>query len=93
MKNIMILLALVVLMGCGKQTSEVSSNYNLPEELKDCKIYHIDYGLSGLYVVRCPMSYTTVTYRCGKTNCTAATVEIDTTGLGEYTRLKKKFNK
>lgn len=86
------------LMSCTEtppQTHE-RTGFVLPDGLKDCKVYSMTDGgvmYSYITVVRCPMSQTATTYPCGKGRCSASVVEIDTAGLGEYTRLKAKFAK
>jgi hypothetical protein len=47
------------------------TEYSLPSELKDCKIFEISDGSKTLYVVKCPNATTTTSWTrtCGK-NCT-----------------------
>jgi len=93
MKKLIMALVVVCLVGCEKSTKEISGTFNMPEELKDCKMYSLSDGVSSVYVVRCPQSSISTTYNCGKTTCSTMYVEVDTVGFGEYERLKKKFNK
>ena len=93
MKKLIMTFVVVCLIGCGKSTEEVSGSFNVPEELKDCKMYRLCSDIRCINVVRCPISSTSTTYSCGKTTCSIMTVEVDTVGFGEYERLKKKFNK
>ena len=93
MKKLIMALVIVSLVGCEKSTEEISGTFNMPEELKDCKMYRLCSERRCVTVVRCPLSSTTTTYNCGKTTCSSMTVEVDTVGFGEYERLKKKFNK
>ena len=93
MKKLIMTFVVVCLVGCEKSTEEISGTFNMPEELKDCKMYKLSKGMINVFVVRCPQSSTSTTYNCGKTTCSSMTVEVDTVGFGEYERLKKKFNK
>ena len=93
MKKLIIAFLMVGFIGCEKSTEEISGTFNMPEELKDCKMYSLSNGVSSVKVVRCPQSSTSTTYNCGKTTCSTMSVEVDTVGFGEYERLKKKFNK
>lgn len=62
-KLALISLLAVVSIGCSK-THNITDNYNLPDELKDCKFYRVEgfNGASSLRVVRCPNSSTSTTY-------------------------------
>ena len=93
MKKLFLMLIIFVLLGCGRSTSDIKNKYDLPDELNDCKFYSMCSNGSCINVVRCPLSSTTTTYRCGKTTCSTMIVEVDTVGFGEYEKLKKKFNK
>lgn len=103
---ILILLATGLLAGCSAETRTITDNYILPSELSDCKVFLLDNGMSAMRVVYCPQAVTTTTHTVGKTtvsntviaedtmgqsNCSQPTV--DTSGLGEYQRLKEKFGK
>lgn len=63
MKKILII-AMIAISGCSyeKQSQDISGNFILNNDLKDCKINWIrsDRG-SSLHVVRCPNSQTTTT--------------------------------
>lgn len=108
MKKLFILIALAVgmLVGCSAETKTVTDNYILPSELSHCKVFNLSNGMSAMQVVHCPQAVTTTTHTVGKTtvsntviaedtmgqsNCSQHTV--DTSGLGEYQRLKEKFGK
>lgn len=94
-KLIMIsIICITFLTGCEPSTTDSTSEYKLPEGLSDCRIYELD-GSDGnrLYALRCPLSESLVTYRNGKIVCHTITVERDTNGIGEYNRLKAKFEK
>lgn len=93
MKKIIIAFLMVGLIGCGKSTEEISGTFDMPEELKDCKMYELCGNGRCIKVIRCPQSLTSTNYNCGKTTCSTMSVEVDTVGFGEYERLKKKFNK
>ena len=86
---------LICLSGCEPITTDTTLNYKLPEGLADCKIYTMEGSGNHpiLYVVRCPLSETSVSYRMGKLSYHTITVEMDTNGIGEYNRLKVKFDK
>jgi hypothetical protein len=57
----------MLLVAC-QETEESTNQYNLPAELKDCKIHSVGRkdGGSSIIVVRCPNSNTTTAYRNGK---------------------------
>lgn len=97
MKKLFVIVGLaMVLVSCDRNTVNVSGGYEMPEGLSDCKIYYMNNGgfiANPLYVVRCPMSYTSTTFPVGKSQETVAVVEVDTAGMGEYLRLKEKFGK
>lgn len=103
---IVILLAAGLLVGCSAETRTVTDSFILPSELSHCKVFNLNDGMSNMKVVYCPEAVTTTTHTVGKTtvsntviaedtmgqsNCSQPTV--DTSGLGEYQRLKKKFGK
>ena len=77
MKLLRVVLSVVILTGCEPSYKDYTESFtNLPEGLKDCKIYGIQNGNSmSLSVVRCPNSTVSTTYKSGKT--TATTVVID----------------
>lgn len=51
------------LVGCTTQTTEISNSYELPEGLKDCKVYYMrSKQEQSLTVLRCPNSQTNVHY-------------------------------
>jgi hypothetical protein len=64
------LLLIFLSMACSA-SHERKTDYSLPPELADCKIFYISDGSKGLYVVKCPNSDVTTswTHSCGK-NCT-----------------------
>jgi hypothetical protein len=97
MKSLLLVTMLaLVLTSCDSETKEVSGKFELPPELRDCVIYSMysDGALQqDITVVRCPLSQTSTTYREGKHDKTVVVVEVDTTGLGEYTRLREKFGR
>ena len=66
-----------LLTGCEPSYKDYTESFtNLPEGLKDCKIYGIQNGnYMSLSVVRCPNSTVSTTYKSGKT--TTTTVVID----------------
>lgn len=66
MKKVLLLL-LFFTSACEKSHRDVSDNYSLPPELKDCKVFHLQSdSLNYLYVVRCPNSTTNTNFNCGK---------------------------
>ena len=79
MKKVMLAVmisSVMLLSGCETETKEVSQNYDIPEGLKDCKLYEMK-GKDGgrLTIVRCPLSATTTTYSAGKSTVTNTVVE------------------
>ena len=67
----------IFMMGCAKETKEISEKYELPEGLKDCKVYYLQAGGLGTFlnVVRCPNSQTTTTFTAGKATHSVTLVE------------------
>lgn len=93
MKKLFIIgFALITLIGCEKETTDVTTRYNIPPDLQECRIYWLSTE-SGKYITiaRCPYSVTSATYNVGKTHESTVTIDEDTVGYGEYTRLKNKF--
>jgi hypothetical protein len=76
---------MVSLSGCAKSATENTSHYDLPDGLKDCKIFYLgsDNSLTGITVVRCPNSSTTTTYKQGKTQRSVSVVEGEVEINGE----------
>lgn len=66
----------LVLGGCKAETEDKTSDYVLPMELHDCKVYRMsnDAG-SSMFIVRCPNSATAATYKSGKTSKTTLTID------------------
>lgn len=68
--KLFISVALVLLLtGCDKSYRDVNTDYVLPEELSDCKIYKLHDGniLNGVIVItRCPNSSTSTNHQVGK---------------------------
>lgn len=98
MKKILLFLVTAVLLACDTEpsTRSVEGKYLMPEGLSDCAIYYMEpEGVitNPITVVRCPLSHTSTLYPVGKQQYTAAVIEVDTVGMGEYLRLKKKFSK
>lgn len=64
------------LVGCNKSSVELTSKYNIPQELSDCKIYFVGANNgTGITVVRCPNSSTTTSYKQGKATRSVTVVE------------------
>ncbi|QIW86876.1 hypothetical protein AHP1_451 [Aeromonas phage Ahp1_CNU-2021] len=78
MKNVIIALGALLLVGCDSYSKSLDSDYTLPPELSDCKIVKlVGSGMSkDLYVVRCPNSSTTTRYHCGK-SCEQSVTTVD----------------
>ena len=68
MKLLMVIIGVIMLTGCEPSYKDYTESFtNLPEGLKDCKIYGIQNGNSmSLSVVRCPNS--TERIKCKKCN-------------------------
>ncbi|QIW91642.1 hypothetical protein vBAbaMD22_129 [Acinetobacter phage vB_AbaM_D22] len=63
MKLLIAICLTFALVGCSTKTTEVSQSYELPEGLKDCKIYYMQSKeQQSLTVLRCPNSQTGVHY-------------------------------
>jgi hypothetical protein len=66
----------LVLGGCKAETEDKTSDYLLPMELSDCKVYQMSNAAgASMFIVRCPNSATATTYRSGKTNKTTLTID------------------
>lgn len=77
MKKFLLLSLLLFLVSCSKETHEITENYQLENELKDCTIHYLQAKqYASLTVVRCPNSSTTTKYSCGK-NCARTNVVLD----------------
>lgn len=74
-KIILVIVSLFLLTSCSNSSNEILFPVK-PEELNDCKFYSLsnESGIS-LYVVRCPLSATTVEYSEGKT--TRSVIVVD----------------
>ena len=66
MKNLVILLLSIVLLGCTPSTNQ-SYGFVLPDDLKDCKVYEMYDGYKNVVVVRCPRSDVSTSHAEGKT--------------------------
>lgn len=78
MKFLMVISMAIFMVGCAKETTEVSYKYELPEGLKDCKVYYLQgEGVLASYmrVVRCPNSQTSSSYTSGKTTQSVTTID------------------
>lgn len=71
MKMIYLAGMLALLSACTPTGREDTSYTVMPQGLRDCKVYTITNDSGGrLYVVRCPNSDTSTTYKSGKVNKT-----------------------
>lgn len=68
MKKLLLLLGVLLLAACDVETREATSKYAMPEELQNCKMYHMQ-DSSGSVVVAlvCPNSTTSTAVQRGKT--------------------------
>lgn len=61
MKKLIILSIVLLLTACDAQVSDASSNYELPDDLKECKVIELrPKGTSltkKLYLIKCPEGY------------------------------------
>lgn len=65
--------------GCTPSAEDISEQYTMPEELKDCTITQLrNAKLMHLNVVRCPNSSTSTTYPVGKTTNTTVIIDGET---------------
>ncbi|QMP19028.1 hypothetical protein FKOIJHOC_00080 [Acinetobacter phage Ab_121] len=63
MKVLVALCLTFVLVGCSTKTTEISHSYELPDGLKDCKVYYLQSKeQQNITVLRCPNSQTHVHY-------------------------------
>lgn len=76
MKRVLLIASCLLIAACNPHSEDATVDFPvMPKELSDCKIYWISGKYRALYVVRCPNSTTSTTYRQGKTSAT--TVVID----------------
>lgn len=75
MKYLILITILSVLSGCAANTHESTNNFILPNELKDCRIYYLESGLSYLCITRCPNSITSTSFKVGKSQSTSVTID------------------
>ena len=74
--KLLILTSLLVLASCSPSYEDQTGRFTqMPEALKNCKIYYISNGDDGMSVVHCPNAETTTKYSCGK-NCTKTNTVI-----------------
>ena len=64
--------------GCTPAAKDISVDYAMPEELKDCTITYLQGKYTYLNVVRCPNSSTSTTYPVGKTTNTTVVIDGET---------------
>lgn len=63
MNKLVIVILALMLNACSKETKNISERYQLPEELRDCKVYRMRAeGGNVITLVRCPNSSTTTSY-------------------------------
>jgi hypothetical protein len=79
--KLLVVLLAVALVGCDATTVDVSRDFQLPEELKDCRIIELrpDGGDSTrVHIIKCPEGYLTnsTTYSEGKTHATSTVVVL-----------------
>jgi len=73
MKIALIVLCFLI-MGCTRETKEVTANYEIPHGLSDCKLFVMRNGQgNSIYAMRCPNSTTTSTTGKGA----SSTVVVD----------------
>lgn len=79
-RTLLILAAMLALAGCNPGYQEVDDSYRVrPDHLKDCQITRLDGSNGGyIYVVRCPNSTTSTTYKVGKSHQSTVTIDGDT---------------
>jgi len=75
-KVILVMVSALMLTACNPTYEENTQNFSLPEGLKDCKIYHLESGITYFNVVRCPNSSTTTQWQAGKMQASATVVEM-----------------
>lgn len=63
MNNVVIVILVLMITACSKETKNISERYQPPEELSDCKVYRMrSEGGNAITLVRCPNSSTTTSY-------------------------------
>lgn len=76
MKHFLIVLTGFLLIGCTPETTDITGNFVLPNELSDCKIFYMrPSDVGSITVARCPNSTTSTTYSSGKTTHTTIVVD------------------
>lgn len=79
MKKLLIIASIALaITGCTPSAKDISEQYTLPEELKDCTITYLQGKYTYLNVVRCPNSTTSTTYPVGKTTQTTVVIDGET---------------
>ena len=70
MKKILssVILSGAILVGCGTETTDVTSGYSMPDGLEGCKVFEMNSSwYHDIYVVRCPtVTITNEEHSCGK---------------------------
>ena len=61
MKKKIILCSILLLAGCEKSYHDASPEFQMPPEMKDCKVFKLSDGVKNLYAIRCSLQTTTVT--------------------------------
>lgn len=85
MKKIILALALAACSVSIQAASyEITNNYELPDDLKSCKIYKLTDGVLNpiLYITKCPLSKTSTTKKLSKYEPVTTVLE-DTEGNSE----------
>ena len=79
MKKLLIIASIALaITGCTPSAKDISEQYTMPEELKDCTITYLQGKYTHLTVVRCPNSTTSTTYPVGKTTQTTVVIDGET---------------
>ena len=79
MKKLLIIASIALaITGCTPSAKDISEQYTLPEELKDCTITYLQGKYTYLNVVRCPNSTTSTTYPVCKTTQTTVVIDGET---------------
>lgn len=76
-KLIAVLLGGMLLTGCERSTEDITDDFRLPRELKECTIHRLtNANLRVLYVVHCPgKNVTNTAFTTGKTKNYVALVD------------------
>jgi hypothetical protein len=66
LKIVFITITTILLVGCTPTSEDVTEDYKLPKELKECVVYRLSDGNNVLRVIKCPLSVTSTSQQIAK---------------------------